>query len=105
MLPRPRISRRLWKDGGQAEGWAYVGGTLAGNTWAVTRESGVNAGQSDELTISGLRLFTGYETIATGNRGYRIEVGYSFNRSIEYEREDIDFDLDDALFIEAGIQF
>ncbi|TWU40843.1 DUF6268 family outer membrane beta-barrel protein [Novipirellula artificiosorum] len=101
MLPRPRIARRLWKQGGQAEAWAYIGGTLGGNTWAVTRDSGAD----DELTLSDLRLLAGYEQIRAGNRGLFVEGGYSFNRSIEYEQTEDDIDLDDALFVQAGWQF
>ncbi|TWU23905.1 hypothetical protein Pla52o_18280 [Novipirellula galeiformis] len=101
MLPRPRIARRLWKDGGNAETWAYLGGTLGGNTWAVTRDSG----ETDELTLSDLRLFGGWEWVRTGNRGLYFEAGYAFNRTIEYERNDIEIDLDDALFLEASLKF
>ncbi len=99
--PRPRISRRLWKDGGQAEGWAYLGGQIGGNTWAVKRTSGL----SDELTVSEYQLIAGYEVIRAGNRGLFIEGGYVFGRSIEYEREDVDFDLDDAVAVRAGWRF
>lgn len=105
MMPRPQINRRLWVDPGQAEGWAFVGGSIGGNTWAVTREGGVRDSQSDELTVKGLRVFGGYETLVTGNRGWGIEVGYVFNRSLEYEQDAIEFDLHDAVFIEANWKF
>lgn len=105
VMPRPQINYRLWKDGSQAEGWAFAGASLGGNTWAVTRQGGVLDGQADELTVSGIRLFAGYETIRTGNRGWRIEGGLAMNRSIEYEKSDIDFDLDDALFIQSTWKF
>ncbi|TWT91601.1 hypothetical protein Pla100_49920 [Neorhodopirellula pilleata] len=105
MMPRPQINRRVWKDGGFAEAWAYAGATLGGNTWAVTRQSGPTTGQSDELTVSGIRLFAGYEVIQTGNRGWKFEAGYVFNRSIEYENDATDVDLDDALFVEAAWRF
>ncbi|TWT82433.1 hypothetical protein CA13_38960 [Planctomycetes bacterium CA13] len=101
MLPRPRISRRLWKNGGESEGWAYFGGTIGGNTWAVTRDSGAD----DELTLSDLRLLFGLEEIRQGNRGGFFEAGYAFNRSIEYEQTEEDIDLDDALFVQAGLKF
>jgi len=101
VMPRPRLSHRLWKDGGNAEGWVYIGGTLGGNTWAVRR----NNGSDDELTISDLRLLFGYEEIRRGNRGLFAEAGYSFNRSIEYEASEEEVDLDDGLFIQAGWKF
>lgn len=105
MMPRPQINRRLWVQPGQAEGWAFVGGSIGGNTWAVTREGGARDGQKDELTVNGLRVFGGYETLVTGNRGWGMEVGYVFNRSLEYEREAVEYDLHDAVFLEASWKF
>ncbi|WP_040769376.1 DUF6268 family outer membrane beta-barrel protein [Novipirellula maiorica] len=101
MLPRPRIARRLSKDGGNSESWAYLGGTLGGNTWAVTRDSG----RPDELTLSDLRLLVGYEWVQAGNRGFFVESGYAWNRSIEFESSGSEIDLDDALFVEASVKF
>ncbi|MFG0253696.1 MAG: hypothetical protein ACF787_01145 [Rhodopirellula sp. JB053] len=100
-MPRPRLSYRLWKDGGVAEAWAFIGGQLGGNTWAVSRDDGSH----DELTIGDLRLLFGYEVLRKGNRGLLVEGGYAFNRSIEYERQDVEIDLDDALFLQAGWKF
>ena len=105
VLPRPQINYRVWKNGAQAEGWIFAGASLNGNTWAVTRVGGSLEGQDDELTVSGIRLFSGYETILAGNRGWRIEGGLVVNRSIEYETSDIDFDLDDALFVQGTWKF
>ncbi|WP_283434318.1 hypothetical protein [Neorhodopirellula lusitana] len=100
-MPRPRLSYRTWKQGALAEAWAYVGGQLGGNTWAVSRDDGSH----DELTVGELRLLFGYEVIQQGNRGLQIEGGYAFNRSIEYEHQDIEIDLDDAIFLQAGWKF
>lgn len=104
-MPRPLISRRLWKDGGHAEGWAFAGASLAGNTWAVTRRGGPRDGLDDELTIDGIRLLAGYETIVAGNRGWSVEGGFVFNRSIEYEAGGESFDLEDAVFVQGGWKF
>lgn len=100
-MPRPRIFHRLWKQGGEAEGWAYLGGSIGGNTWAVTRESGL----TDELTIRDFRFMGGYEVIEKGNRGHFVEAGLAFGRTVEYERQDIELDLDAGLYLDAGIKF
>ncbi len=100
-MPRPRISKRLWKDGGNAEGWAYMGGSIGGNTWAVTRANGAR----DELTIRDLRLLFGYEVIRHGNRGCFVEGGAAFDRRIEYERQNFERSLDTGLFLSAGLKF
>lgn len=100
-MPRPRIAHRVWKNGAQAEGWAYVGGQLGGTTWAVKRDSGL----SDELTVRDFRIVTGYEVIAAGNRGLTIEAAYAFGRRIEYERDEFEEDLDDGVSLMAGWRF
>ncbi len=100
-MPRPRIAHRLWRERDQAEAWAYLGGKIGGSTWAVTRDTG----QPDELTLRDFRLLAGYEVIRKGNRGFFVEGGYAFGRRIEYEVPDIELDLDDALFVQAGWQF
>ena len=100
-MPRPRIFHRLWKRGGEAEGWAYLGGSIGGNTWAVTRESGL----TDELTIRDFRFMGGYEVLEKGNRGHFLEAGLAFGRTVEYERTDSEVDLDAGLYFDAGIKF
>ncbi|MEM9644828.1 MAG: DUF6268 family outer membrane beta-barrel protein, partial [Planctomycetota bacterium] len=61
-MPRPRVSYRQWKQGADAEAWLYMGGELAGNTWAVRRTSGA----VDELSLGGIDLVVGYEQIRAG---------------------------------------
>ncbi|TWU47866.1 TonB-dependent receptor [Rubripirellula reticaptiva] len=100
-MPRPRLARRLWKNGGHAEGWAFVGASIGGNTWAVKRSSG----ESDELTVRAYELIGGYEVIGAGNRGFNIETVYTFGRRIEYERDDVRIDLSDGVGIRAAWQF
>ncbi|TWT54053.1 hypothetical protein Pla22_16880 [Rubripirellula amarantea] len=101
MIPRPRIARRLWKDGGEAEGWAFIGASFGGNTFAVTRDDN----RTDLLTLRDYRVMGGYEVIRSGNRGAYVEAGYSFGRSLEYDNDNLDFDLDDAVFVQASWQF
>jgi hypothetical protein len=100
-MPRPRIARRLWKNCDQAEGWAYIAGVMGGSTWAVKRDSGL----SDDLSIRDFRALFGYEVVRPGNRGFFVEGGYVFGRTIEYESQIGDLDLDDALIVAAGWKF
>jgi hypothetical protein len=101
MIPRPRLARRLWKQAGQAEGWIYLGAGFGGNSWAVSRESG----NHDQLTIRDYRVMAGYEVIRAGNRGAFIESGYAFGRSLEYQSDPIERDLDDGVFVQASWRF
>ena len=67
----------------------------------MTRAGGVK----DELTLSDLRLVTGIEYIQCENRGVYAEIGYVFNRSLEYENVPLQRDLDSAVMMRAGISF
>jgi len=100
-FPSPRISYRLAKNGATSETWAYLGGVFGGNTWAVTRASGA----SDMLTIRDLRLVLGAEHLLAENRGVFGEVGYVFDRSMEYTGVPFSRDFDAAWMLRAGISF
>ena len=100
-FPSPRISRRLTKNGACSETWAYLSGVFGGNTWAVTRAGGA----TDQLTISDLRLVTGIEYVQCENRGFFLEAGYVFNRSMEYTNVPFQRDLDAAMMMRAGVTF
>jgi len=100
-MPRPRIARRLWKEGGHAEGWLYAGASLGGNTWAITGAGG----EPDEWTIGNIRAMIGYEKLVAGNRGLSIETGVAFRRTLETEITSLDLDLDDGVYLEAGWKF
>ena len=100
LLPRPRITKRLSRSG-DFEKWAYLSGQLGGGSFAVTRDTG----EADKLTLSDLRLFLGIEGVRKGGAGRFLEVGYVFNRSIEYSNNDEEFDFGDALMLRGGIRF
>jgi len=100
-FPSPRLSYRIGKDGAHSETWLYLAGVFGGNTWAVTRASGL----ADELTIRDLRLVTGIEHLLTKNRGVFLETGWVFNRSVEYTTVPLMQDLDSTYMLRAGISF
>ncbi len=100
-FPQPRLSYRVAKDGARSESWVYLAGGFGGNTWGVSRTSG----QTDELTVSDLRLMVGYEKIVANNCGWFAEAGWAFDRSIEYTKVPLTQDFSDALLIRAGLSF
>lgn len=104
-LPRPRLSKRLWKNRDQAEGWVFLGGGIEGNTWAVTRRDDAGDRIVDELTLGGWSVLGGYETIVRGNRGVSIEGGYAFARTVEFESDETEIDLAGGLFLRAALKF
>lgn len=100
-FPQPRISYRLNRDGNISESWVYLGGGFGGNSWAVTRTNG----EQDVLTINDLRMLVGYEKVVCDNRGWFVEAGWAFNRSMEYEKNPLVQDFSDGLLARAGISF
>lgn len=97
-FPVTRISRRLAKDGGRSELWAYLSAGIGGNTWAVTRESSLR----DELSLRDIRLTFGIEKLLNGGGGWFAEAGYAMGRKIEYEIDNQEIELDDALLLRGG---
>jgi Domain of unknown function (DUF6268) len=79
-FPRTRLFHRLRKDGANSELWSYLTLGIGGNTWAVTRTSGV----ADELALRDLRLTTGLERLVAGGGGWFVETGLAVDRSLEY---------------------
>ncbi len=99
ILPNPKVNFLL-SDDGQRQQWAYLGCGFNGNTWGVERTDLVD----DALTYRDWRLVAGLESRPTAptnapyvaGRKYGIEMGYAFARSIEFERPEVEIELDDA---------
>ena len=100
-FPESRLSYRIEKNGGSSETWAYISGGIGGNTWAVTRASGM----TDELSVRDLRLTLGIEKIVDGGGGWFAEFGYAFDRSIEYEITQTEVPLNDGILLRAGWKY
>lgn len=100
-FPQPRLSYLVAKQGTQSEHWIYLGGALGGNTWAVTRDSGI----SDDLTLRDYRFVVGAEQVLAENRGGFVEIGWVFGRSMEYTNSTYERDFDDTFILRAGLSF
>jgi hypothetical protein len=57
------------------------------------------------ISYSDWRLLAGYERKITGGLSRRFEVGYVFNREIEYEADPAETPLDDTLFARVGLTY
>lgn len=97
-FPESRLSYRFAKDVAKSETWGYLSGGLGGNTWAVTRASGL----TDELSLRDLRLTVGLEKIVDGGGGSFVEAGYAFNRQLQYEKTAEEISLSDGALLQAG---
>jgi hypothetical protein len=100
IFPKPRLARRFQFDG-TVETWAYVSGEFGGGSYAIERTSGA----FDVVTISDLRLLFGLERKVAGGISSRLEVGYVFDRKIEYLSGTPDFDPNDTALLRGMIYY
>ncbi len=109
VLPRPRLALRLRERPGR-EDWAFLAFELGGGSWAFKRANGA----SDLMTARDFRVLIGLET-TPGQFNYdgipplgfqgRIEVGYAFGRSFEFEEIPFDFEPNGAFVLQLGLKF
>lgn len=100
-FPSSRLAYRLNKDGGRSEKWSYLSLGLGGDTWAVTRQSG----SADLLSLRDIRLTFGLEKLLDGGGGWFLESGYGFNRRLEYDSQEAQVQLGEAVFFQAGWRY
>jgi hypothetical protein len=102
VFPRPRVSWRTAASATGDERWLYLGGEFGGGVWSITRPS---SGELDLINYSDWRLLAGYERKVIGGLTRRFEVGYVFQRELEYESTTPDATLDDTLFGRIGLSY
>lgn len=100
VIPRPRLKYRI-RDDDVAAHWTYLGGEFGGNTWAIDRAGGI----ADKFTYSDLRLVVGYERVAVRGLSARAELGWVFNREIEYRSGIPGFSPTDTLLLRGELSY
>lgn len=100
-FPTSKISYRIAKDGARSETWSYLSAGIGGNTWAVTRLTG----RHDELTLRDIRVMLGVDHLTDGGGGWFAELGYAFDRSMEYESDQTEVGLSDGFIVQAGLRY
>lgn len=100
LVPRPRAYLRTFVDG-ELERWVYLGGEFGGNTWAIDRPGDI----PDKMTYADLRLLIGWERKAPHGLNARIELGWVFDRSIEFSSGYQGFDPSDTLMLRGETSF
>jgi hypothetical protein len=100
LFPRPRAYYRPFVNG-TVEHWFYLGGEYGGNTWAIDHAGGI----PDKMTYADLRLLVGWERKSPGGLNGRLELGWVFDRSIEFTSGRSGFDPDDTLMVRGEFSF
>jgi hypothetical protein len=100
IFPRPKLAHRIGFTE-TSEDWLYVAGEFGGNSFAVVRDSGLH----DKVTLRDMRFLVGWERRRDGGAGIRFEVGYVFDRSIEYASGTPDVNPDPAALLRGTITF
>ncbi len=101
VFPRPRFAQRF-VYAGEIEWWWYVGGEFGGGSYAVRDAGGAG---SNVVTLSDLRLLLGVERRVTNGTNSRIEVGYVFDRKIEFQESLPTFEADPTLLVRGGLSY
>lgn len=100
LVPRPRAYLRTYVNG-ELEHWVYVGGEFGGNTWAIDRPGDI----PDKMTYADLRLLVGWERKTPHGLNARFELGWVFDRSIEFSSGYPGFDPADTLMLRGETSF
>ena len=58
-----------------------------------------------ELTLSDLRLLLGVERRVTGGINSRVEIGYVFDRKLEFQESLPTFEADPTLLVRGGLTY
>lgn len=108
MMPIPRVSMLL-RETGSKQHWGYLGGSIAGGTWAYERAT---AGK-DRLSYGEFRLVVGWEskppqppgTYRPTGRTLSVEIGYVFGREFEFDSASPDISIGDTMVIRTEMSF
>jgi hypothetical protein len=101
--PRPKISQRVYwsgASGGDVQDWIYMAGEFGGGAWAVERARG----RADVLEYTDYRVLLGIERKDLQGLDGRLEIGYVFGRSFQYERGG-EVKPSDALLLRGGVAY
>jgi hypothetical protein len=103
IFPRPRAALRLdsWSTPDIDEWWCYVVGEFGGGVWTIERASGAR----DVITSRDYRAILGLERKITDGIDQRFEVGYVFEREIEFDSGTPDFYPGDTVMLRLGLVY
>ena len=105
-FPEPKFAR-YWTTIGRSDVWWYASGEFGGGAWTIRRADGT----TDSVDLSDLRVMLGLEwgqseAIRAGRRTAFMEIGFVFEREVQYRRNpDDNFNADDSIMFRAGFGY
>ncbi len=99
VFPEPRLSTLYETD----EGWKtlYLRGQLGGGSWAIERDSRAN----DIATYEDLRVYLGIESEDDDEETKFVELGYVFDRELEYRSGIGNMRFSETLMLRSGVRY
>ncbi len=90
--------------------WWYVAGEYGGGSWAVSRPilntmTGVRSEFDDEVDYNDIRILLGLETFCHYGLKGLFEVGYVFNRKLDYVSNHFDFEPQETILVRGGLTY
>jgi hypothetical protein len=95
VYPEPKIARRVSTDGDQ-EHWMSIAGRIGGGEWAIERD---RTGLADVVTYTDYELVLGFDTIDNAGSISSFEIGYGFDRDLEYRSRRGNTNLPETFFL------
>lgn len=99
-FPKPLVAVRF-NQGHGYEDWLFTTAEFGGDSWSIERTTGMR----DQVTYLDYRVLLGVERKLNGGAGYRLEGGYVWDRSIEFESGIGDFEPQDTFILRGTIAY
>ena len=101
-FPRPQIRFRVDQEE-SGDQWLYFRGEYHGSAWAIER----TAGNADLVSLTEYRATIGLESIPSDKEESSsfLEIGFLFNRDLEYRSGVGNFQPDDTIVIRLGSRY
>jgi hypothetical protein len=100
VFPQPKVSHRVLSVG-DTQMWAFLAGEFGGGRWQAESTRGEN----DSIDYTDWRLILGVESVYRERWRGHVDVGYVFNRRVNFASTDSDFRPSNTVMLRAGLRY